>query len=215
MYQNIDEPEWTAENMNRKSGDTTFVICGWCEHTGGGSTRYDCILSSHCSLMESYSDEVKWNTKCLFKTLSQSDLKNTVSLKNYEITDLQSQIEDLKNQITFIESDMLNHKNSPPLSNNRTEDFNEGEIVFVNIKEKWERGIVVSGYRSHDGMVSYVLENIPQSNKGWGCGVAVPVVLKEWEYNYFKNNTEDYKIWKNKEESRKYNGEKIKLSDII
>lgn len=215
MLYNKEEPEWNAENMNRKSGDTTFVICGWCKYTGSGSLRYGCMLNSHCSLMKSYNDEVKWDTECLFKSLSQTDLRSIVSSKNYEISNLQYQIERLKSEVTFIESKLSEHKNSPPLSSNRQEEYNEGEVVFVNLNEKWERGIVVSGYRSHDGCVSYVLDNYPKSKKGWGCGVAVPVILKEWEYDYFKNNTEDYNTWKDKEESRKYNGKKIKLSDIV
>lgn len=214
MLYNRDEPEWNAENMNKKIGDTTFINCGWCEHTSGGSVRYGCVLHSHCLLMKNYSDGVNWNTKCLFKSLSQTDLRDIISSKNYEISNLQHQIERLKDQVTFIKSDMSKHKNSPPLSNNRTEDYDEGEVVFVNLNEKWERGIVVSGYRSHDGCVSYVLDNYPESKKGWGCGVAVPVILKEWEYNYFKNNIKDYNIWRDKEESKKYNGEKIKLGEI-
>ena len=212
---NLEEPEWNAENMNKKNGDTTFVICGWCKYNGTGTARYDCMLSSTCQLMKSYSENNNWDTKCPFKLLSQIDLKDIISSKKYEIKNLQHQIERIKNEIIVIDSDISNHKNSPPHSNNRIEYYNEGEVVFVNIEEKWERGIVVSSYRSHDGMVSYVLDNYPESNKGWGCGVQVPIILKEWEYNYFKNNTEDYNIWRNKEESRKYNGENIKLTDII
>jgi len=214
MLYNKEEPEWNAENMNKKTGDTTFIICGWCKYNGLGSARYNCMLDSNCSLMKSYSEHNNWYTKCLFKSLSQTDLRNIVSSKNYEISNLQHQIERLKDQVTFIESDMSKHKNSPPLSNNRTEDYYEGEVVFVHLNEKWERGIVVSGYRSQDGCVSYVLDNYPESKKGWGCGVEVPVILKEWEYNYFKNNPEDYKIWKEKEESITYNGKKIKLGEI-
>jgi len=214
MLYDKEEPEWNAENMNKKQGDTTFVICGWCKYNGSGASRYNCMLNSSCSLMKSYSENNTWNTKCLFKSLSQTDLRNVVSSKNYEISSLQNQIEKLKDQVIFIESDILKHKNSPPLSSNRKEDYNEGEVVFVNINEKWERGVIVPGYRSRYGCVSYVLDNYPESKKGWECSVTVPVILKEWEYNYFKNNTEDYSIWKDKEESIKHNGEKIKLSDI-
>lgn len=215
MLYDKDEPEWTAENMNKKQGDTTFDICGWCKYNGSGSARYNCMIDSSCSLMKSYEESHEWNTKCLFKTLSQTDLRNIVSSKNYEISSLQHQIERLKDQVTFIKSEILKHKDSPPLSWNRTEDYNEGEVVFANLDKKWERGIVIDGYRSHDGCVSYVLDNYPESKKGWGCGVQVPQILKEWEYNYFKNNQEDYKIWKEKVESRKYNGEEIKLTDIL
>ncbi len=214
MLYNKKEPEWNAENMNKKQGDTTFDICGWCKYNGSGSARYNCMLESDCTLMKSYEGSHDWNTKCLLKSLSQIDLRSIVSSKNYEISSLQSQIERLKDQVTFIESEIPKHKNSPSLPSNRTEDYNEGEVIFVNLNEKWERGIVVDGYRSHDGCVSYVLDNYPESKKGWGRGVAVPTVLKEWEYQYFKNNQGDYKIWKEKVESEEYNGEKIKLTDI-
>ena len=82
------------------------------------------------------------------------------------------------------------------------------------IEGKWERGTVVTGYRSHDGMVSYCLGDIPGSS-GWGCGTGVPHVLREWEWNYFRVHHSEYIRWKRLCEADRYNGDKLKLPDTM
>jgi hypothetical protein len=39
------EPEWTAETMNRKNGDTTFEMCGWCEYSSNGRDGFNLLLA--------------------------------------------------------------------------------------------------------------------------------------------------------------------------
>ena len=79
------EPIWNAENMNRKKGDTTFEICGWCEFAGSGSCRYSCHLDSYCDLMKDYDEErkVKWDTPCKILSLSLIDIKDIIKNKKY------------------------------------------------------------------------------------------------------------------------------------
>lgn len=207
------EPIWNAENMNRKKGSTTFKQCGWCKHTASGSVRFNCYLSTSCALLKSYgelNEDLYWDTSCVVMRLGKEDLLDIIRSKQYEIKESKNQIKSLNEEISTLKR--IKIKKRPPLPDNRVEDFNEGEIVWVMYHEtkKWVRGTVVPGYRSHDGCVSYVLEGYPESQKGWGCGVSVPCVLKDWEYKYFKTNLDDFSVWL-KLCDRKYNGEKLDL----
>lgn len=209
------EPEWNAQNINRKIGSTNFRICGWCKYTGGGTSRYGCMLSSSCTLLKSYgNNEVKWDTTCIFKALGQLDLVDIIHSKRRQIDSLSNQIKDAVTEIETIAAHLPDHANSPPLPKNRSHDFIEGETIYVVIDGKWERGTVVPGYRSHDGMVSYCLDNIPGSS-GWGCGTGIPNILRAWEWEYFIDHAHEYIQWKRLCESDKYNGKKIVLPPIV
>ena len=197
-----EDPEWNSRNINRKEGDTTFKQCGWCEHTGGGSARYGCMLSSSCNLLHSYGlgHRVFWDTPCLVLFLGKEDMKNIMMSKKRDIEDKKSQIKYIKEEIKTINDLVLPKK--PPLPGNRIKDFNEGETIWAyNDKNKWVKGTVVPGYRSHDGCVSFILDGVPESmpkpegGGPWGFGVGVPKILKDWEYKYFKNYPDDFKIW--------------------
>lgn len=209
---NPTEPEWNAENMNRKRGDTTFEVCGWCKYQGTGSYRYNTMLSGNCNLLKSYQDDVIWNTKCKVKGLGKKDIESLIRNKEYEIRNSESSIKSRKAEIKVLKD--LRVKDSPPLPDNRTQDFKCGEIVYVFHEEKWNRGTVVMGYRSGDGCVSYVLDDYPGSKTGWGCGTSVPCVLKEWEYKYFKKNLTEFKTWLNRSD-RKYNGEHFPIDEYF
>lgn len=210
----MNEPTWTAENINKKSGSTTFKTCGWCEYTTCGSVRYNCKIESTCDLLV-YNDKVTWNTPCKVKNLGKTDLDNLISQKRYNISNLKEQSKRAEKEIAVIEKLRKSSEDTPPLPHNRIEDFKIGETVYVFLpigervpKTKWYRGVVVNGYRSGDGCVSYVLDELPKSQGGWGCGVNVPSILKEKEYEFFKKNPEKFKIWVNSCDIS-YNGEKI------
>jgi hypothetical protein len=205
-----EEPEWTVENRNREEGDTTFEICGWCEHRGCGSFRYHCMLSGHCSLIKSYGDNVVWNTPCVVKILGKLDINDLIDGHNSEIEGAKSRIKRETEIIKILKKIQKDAVESPPLPGSRDYDYyNIGDRIYVNHENKWEPGTVVNGYRHQDGCVSFGLDNVPGSN-GWGCGTAVGGVLKEWEYDYFASNPERYKIWKEKVESER----KEKLPNI-
>lgn len=208
----VQEPPWTAENMNRRNGETTFKQCGWCKFVGGGICRYGCYLSTRCSLLKEYGigNETYWDTPCIVVLMGKEDIQSIVSSKLYDIKSLKEQIKDIKNEIKTLKS--LKVKNSPPIPNHRIKDFSNGEVVWIFHENKWNRSIVVSGYRSGDGCVSYVLDDYPESAKGWGCGVCVPGVLKDWEFQYFKSNLEEFKTWLDLCD-RKYNGEDLPLDE--
>jgi hypothetical protein len=210
---NHKEPEWTAENMNRKTGDTTFETCGWCEHASCGSCRHNCYLSISCSLSQSYGvgRDVFWDTPCIIKGLGKDDLKSNIESKQYEIKESEGCISRLKTQIAELERLIKKAVQSPPLPGNRPHDYyNIGDVLYVFQDNKWNRGICASGYRHHDGCVSYVLDDYPESKGGWGCGYCVPCVLKEWEYKYFKKDLLAFRSWLDLSD-KKYNGDKLDL----
>lgn len=101
-----NEPVWNAENMNKKKGDSTFVICGWCEYACESLFRYNCMLKPKCDLLnnyhgDTYYGEMYWDTKCMFKLLSQNRLKDIICSKK-------SQIKKLEDQIVVIQSRLKN-----------------------------------------------------------------------------------------------------------
>ena len=214
----LREPEWTAENMNRRQGDTTFKICGWCEFAGCGSCRYDCHMSATCDLMKSYGDnrDVEWDTPCRVIRLGQADINSIIASKKCEIEDSRRELEDLEKQIQVLRKDKrIPRSKKPAHPDSRFANyFKPKDIVWVFHKNKWNRGVVVPGYRSGDGFVSYVLDAYPSSVKGWGCGTGVPCVFLDWEYKYFRNNIIEFAEYMHLCD-RTYNGEKLGVIDYI
>lgn len=214
---NYPEPVWNAENMNRKEGDTTLKTCGWCKFTGGGSARYECMLRSYCALMKDYGEErdVKWDTKCKILTLGLIDIQNIISSKKYTIKENQESIKRIQEEINILLNDKrIPRKKKPALPNSRdAEYFKNKSIVWVFHENKWNKGTVIPGYRTYDGCVSYILDNYPDSSKGWGCGVGVPCILLDWEYKYFKKHLNEYKEYL-KMIDRTYNGDRLPVYDF-
>lgn len=208
------EPEWSAENISRKNGDTTFKQCGWCKYATSGTGRYTCMISSHCKLLKSYGigRDVYWDTPCIVKMLGKTDFDSIIKSKEHDIRDLENSIQRHRDEISTIKT--LEPKNTPPLPNNRMNDFDINEIVWVFVHNKWERGTVVTGYRTHDGFTTHILDNYPETKEHpWGCGVSVPCILKDWEFKYFKENHEDFRLWLTLSD-RKYNGERMPMQKM-
>ncbi len=215
------EPEWNAINLNRKDGSTTFKQCGWCKYTGGGSCRYNCYLVTNCTLLRDYGlgSNTHWDTPCLVKMLSKEDMDDVIKGKEWDIKNHMNSIKRLEDETKLIRKTDFAVK--PPLPSHRLHDYQEGEIIWIYYTKegKWTRGVVVPGYRSHDGRVSYILDGIPKSQpipKGecpWGCGVSVPSILRDWEYQHFKKNLDDFKVWLHLCDTD-YNGERMPIKDM-
>lgn len=208
----IREPEWTAENMNREGGDTTFQQCGWCAWRGSGSYRYGAMLSGSCRLLRSYANEVKWDTECKVAPLGRSDVEALIRHHQYRIQEAERTIQHEQEIITALIKMPVADK--PPLPENRPDYYNYGDAVWVYHDNRWRRGIVVRGYRSHEGCVSYVLDDVPESRAGWGCGVSLPSVLKDEERAYFLDNPDDFKRWL-RECDRTYNGYRFDMDAMF
>lgn len=213
---NTNEPIWNAENMNRKKGDTDFELCGWCQHRGCGSYRYDCMISGSCSLLKNWKDETQWNTPCQIKGLGKLDLLDLVSSKENEINEAKRAIETAEREIGVLNKLVKKAANKPCHPDSRGCDYFPLKArvrVFLDepksgISPRWYIGTVVNGYRSGDGCVSYVLDDLPASKGGWGCGMSVPIVILETEYQYFKKNPAEFEIWLQKCD-QEYNGKRL------
>jgi len=221
MYDTYEgEPEWTAENCNRKSGDTTFKTCGWCKHSTG-ICRYDCTIEGTCTLMKSYGKErdVKWDTNCKLQYFGQIDIEALIKSKDWEISNLTSQLKYREEEKETLKELLSETKYVPPLPEHRPHDYyNVGDIVWVFLYGKWQSGEVVDGYRHHDGCVSFILEDFPESRpdqKGpWGCGCAVPGILKSKEIQHFKTHFDDYKHYLQASD-KSYNGRRIDVEEMM
>jgi hypothetical protein len=241
MFNDYKEPEWKAENINRKSGSTNFQTCGWCEHTSGGTCRYSCTIHGSCSYLDkmNYYDFVKntgtevfWDTKCKLLQLSKDDMKDWTTAWHYKIEEerrsLRYREKEREDLIKLTET----MKQRPPLAEFRESDFfKDGDKVRVyfnqaflvkscpDMKNKvgyWFKATVVPGYRSGDGCVSYIIDLIEKSktNGPWGSGNAVPQVIHEWEYEYFLKNPDFWQWWKKQAEAKSYNGDRLSLDTL-
>lgn len=208
------EPEWTAENLNRRRGDTNFKICGWCEYNNLGLTLHDCTLETSCCLLREYSDfnkNLSFDNPCIIYKLGREDIISCAAYKVYQIRNCESTLKKHKEELKILGK--LNNPDIPVLAENRNADhFNIKGIVWVFHGDKWNKGTVVKGYRHHDGCVSYVLDDYPESGQkgGWGCGVNVPCILLDKEFKFFKKNLDLFQIWLRLSD-KSYNGKKLEL----
>ena len=218
---NIIEPDWTAEIRNREKGETTLKQCGWCKFAGCGTHRYGAMLQGSCDLMKRYGNEVQWKTPCKIVGLGKADLKAIVESKGYEIEEAKRSIKSTQDEIKELEKLARKAENVPPLPDSRSCDhfpLKERVWVFIQANERvpvtrWYVGTVVNGYRSGDGYVSYVLDDLPKSKEGWGCGHCVPSVMLDWEFQYFKKNPAKLKEWLNGC-GRSYNGDRMPMAEL-
>jgi len=225
-----DYPEPTdPKDINRKRGSTEFERCGWCPHNTTGTARYNYIIEGHCHLLADaeYSYDYKkdihrvhWDTPCKVKSLSKSQLHVLLSRFKYKKEDARNRIKDLTAKSKRVKSLISTAVYRPSLPDDRSHDhFNIDDKVMVWAKGfGWTPGVVVSGYRHHDGCVSYIMEGVgPQSHDEggfWGCGMSVPTVLKKKDWDFFRNNPDSYKVWTDVAYAKKFNGEKIPVRPI-
>ncbi len=205
MHIQEDEPEWTAENINREDGSTTFETCGWCEHTGGGLGRYNCMITSTCTLLKGYGKpsketENKWNTLCHLRKLGRADIRNLIEYQKLDIRQFKGRIEQAEENIISLQKLQSQLKDRPPLPNARSAEYHAlGKTCYAFHKNEWCRGTIVTGYRTFDGCVSFVLDDYPESQPGkkgpWGCGVSVPHILLHWEFEYFQKHPDEFEQW--------------------
>ena len=173
------------------------------------------MLSGGCDLLPEYSEysERKWDSPCIIKTFGKADLQDIIRSKQAEIGSNRKSIQRLDKEIAEIKNLEKSVKEKPPIPSARAHDYlNLKDRVYVFYQNRWNAGTVVSGYRHHDGCVNYVLDDYPDSEKGWGCGVAVPCVMLKWEFDYFRKHPLDFEAWLSNCD-RKYNGENLPLMD--
>lgn len=219
------EPIWNEETKNKKQGDTTFKMCGWCDNRGSGSYKSNCMISGDCNLLKSYSNEVQFDTECKIMKLGKADIQSILDSKAYNIKEYEDNIKRKQKQIEILNNLILD--DIPTLPDNRKcEHFNIDDevMVFANfdtslIKDRWLSGKVINGYRHHDGCVSVRTDEKYNDGDyleghGYGAGCCVPKVILKSEYDWFVKNPDKFREWIKTACSKKFNGDVIN-SDLI
>jgi hypothetical protein len=192
----------TGEDCGRKEDSTTFEMCGWCKYHGSGEYKYNYMIEGDCDLYKTCfsNNRFKWNTPCIFKNYSTSELESLMDDHKRTINDHLKSVKRRRNYIKVIEEQLLpNAVYRPKLpEEDRTFNLDDEVMVYISTDKKWYYGRVRNGYRSGDGCVSFWLKDIgPQSSEEsfWGCGVGSNYVLPIADYNWFLNHPEEYDIW--------------------
>ncbi len=192
-----------AASKAREGGSTTFNMCGWCKHTGGGSCRYSYHITTTCNLLGDASPETRFNTPCLLQSKTATEIADQVTRMEDEVALLLARREKVRDGIKLLQHLKNGAQEKPYLISLRPHDmFNVGDEVMVyvgNWKESdgsmvkdgvWVPAIVVFGYRHHDGCVSYqalfpIHTNMSNfEGRGGGAGMSRPEVLLRSEFNY-------------------------------
>lgn len=204
------EPVWTAENINRKQGETDFVQCGWCRYTSGGNGRYGCMLETSCELLPRYRQpkELFFDTPCLLKKMGKDDILVAAKTKSYEANNYRHNAVKADKQHDVLIQLALNAKETPVLPDNRDcNHFEIGKKVRGFWDGQWFSGTVIQGYRSGDGCVS-MIRDLDNKESVWG--LSVPSMLLETEFQYFREHLDEYDVWL-KLADREYNGKRIHI----
>ncbi len=179
----MKEDDAIIHNVNLLNGSneaTTFNMCGWCKHNGSGSFRYNYMIHGSCSILSNacINNERVTNTLCYFTGDSKKDNKVVIGLKK----SLKQTIENIKKHreyISYLNILLKTAKNHPALSNHREHDhfnLNDKVVCYIGnwndkgngpiVDDKFVEGVVINGYRHHDGCVSvyydkkYIMEII-------------------------------------------------------
>jgi hypothetical protein len=210
----LHDPEpLDAASVNRKSGATTFNVCGWCKYTGGGTCRYNYCITTSCGILSDAGlpdqDERRFNTPCFLADAPDNMLDQIRNgLKNRRDS-LISQKRDVDRMIKELLKLEKRAEKKPALPDHRPHDwFNIDDLVICFVG-KWEDCLldtpfttakVIMGYRHHDGCVSVCYDKKVHSGEyleghGGGYGMARPEVMHEWEFEYLLEHPDFASLW--------------------
>lgn len=198
-------------SANRKRAATTFNMCGWCKHSGGGSGRYNYMITTYCSLLGGYDnvEESKFNTPCFLQKMGAEQIAPQVERIKLEVERHLAHREKVRQGIKLLQRLMKGQPQKPYLISLRPHDhFDVGDEAMAYIGQwngdykqlvqgKWVPVFVVFGYRHHDGCVSAQAEFPIHSNtsydggRGWSSGDSSPMTLLRKEYEWLRHAAEE------------------------
>lgn len=209
-----------AASINRKAGATTFNVCGWCEHHGGGTCRYNYHITTYCPLIprefgngERYgaNEEFHFNTPCALKNGTQGLLDACVKYLEARKAKLVARQQQVADYVSYLARIANEAEEKPYFAYHRPYDwFNLDDHVMFFISDfngvlpekvnTFVSGRVINGYRHHDGCVSVCANEPFHSGEycdgcGSGYGASRPEVLNCWEYEYLKSHPNYLKVW--------------------
>lgn len=216
-----DDPEpLDAESINRKPGATTFNVCGWCKHCGGGSCRYNYHITTYCPLIprqlgngETWGGNPKFrfNTPCALANGTQELLDTCVEHLKARKAKLVAQKQQAASYARYLTRTMKQAEEKPYFAYHRPHDWfniddrvmfftSDFDGVFPGKANIFVPGKVINGYRHHDGGVSACADEPYHSGdylegRGSSFGTARPEILHVWEYEYLKTHPDFLKVW--------------------
>jgi len=203
-----------ADSIIRKRGATTFNVCGWCEHTSGGSCRYNYMISGSCEF-ENYlragQSAKKFYTPCFLPHVQPAYLEKLIKSMNHRSCEAKSDYEAILMKIEILERALGEAEEKPALPDRRPSDwFDIGDplVCYVGAwkgnKKLTEADIavatVIEGYRHHDGCVSVCYdEKIHDGEylegRGGGYGMSRPEIMHQWEFEYLCEHPDFARLW--------------------
>lgn len=215
------EPEpLDAASINRKSGTTTFNVCGWCKHCGGGTCRHSYHITTYCPLIprqlgngETWggNDKFRFNTPCALANGTQELLDTCVEHLKARKANLVARKQRAAAFASYLAELMNKAEEKPYFASHRPHDWfnlNDDVMFFVSDfdgtlsdkKKTFISGKVINGYRHHDGCVSVCSDEPYHTGEycdgcGGGFGTSRPEVLHDWEFEYLKSHPDYLKVW--------------------
>lgn len=126
-----------------------------------GGKKFRNVIRHSLRIKKEAPEKVYWDTSCIFRYCTEDFVDNIIKLKNEEIEFFENIIiPKVERRIRELEILLKTADDMPVLPDNRgSEHFNLGDKVMVWYQERrmWKEGIVVYGYRSGDGCVSFHL----------------------------------------------------------
>lgn len=216
-----DDPEpLDAASINREPGATTFNVCGWCEHCGGGTCRHSYHITTYCPLIprqlgngETWggNDKFRFNTPCALANGTQELLDTCVEHLKARKANLVARKQRAAAFASYLAEVMNKAEEKPYFASHRPHNwFNlddcvmfltgDFESVLPGKAKIFVSGKVINGYRHHDGCVSVCSDEPFHTGEccdgcGSGFGTARPEVLHNWEFEYLKTHSDYLKVW--------------------
>lgn len=175
-----DDPEpLNKESETREAGTTTFNICGWCKHTGGGSCRYQYHISTNCDLLtelkapiadeklENYSSgksqsihqyrALRFNTPCLLALITTAQCEEVIAGIENNIEVEKAVREGIREAIKKVQEFEAAAKGDKPwlICNRPAEYMNVGDPMMIYIADWADKKIVEGDWVEAIGVYGY------------------------------------------------------------
>ena len=218
-YANKPEP-FDEDSLNRESGTTTFVVCGWCKHCLGGTTKYCCHITTTCGLLPRLfhdgdnrviNDELSFDTPCLIVLhRSRELLKACLMHTKSRLKEVVAEKSMVDNFIDYTLLAISKSTKKPHFAGYRPRDhFNVGDQVVCFVSEDYngrktvQHNIFVSGTITeknggNDSSVMVRTDSVVYLDEYPNIisyKASAPEIIKNQEFEYLKANPSYLKIW--------------------
>lgn len=220
-WSGVPEPN-REEDIDRESNSTTLNKCGWCRYAGSGSWRYKYMVEGSCRLLQEADMETDTHrgaaTECSITKMPAKKISRIVERFNQRKTWLIGDLNDKKELVDQMQEVADGSEEKPYLPQLRPYDYfnvdDEVVMYFGSDSEKlvgyprFINGKVIEGYRHHDGMVSFITDEVWHSGdyhdgKGGGSGANRADILLKSEFDYLTQNPDYLNMWLNQLEEHK------------